>query len=47
MNQLTKEIKSCQDEIQEVCSFVEKHYNLALQSSIQTWKPVIELIGTF
>lgn len=27
--------------------FLEKHYNLALQSSIQTWKPVIELIGTF
>tara|TARA_B100000795_G_C22765786_1_gene425659 strand:- start:446 stop:1471 length:1026 start_codon:yes stop_codon:yes gene_type:complete len=27
--------------------FLEKHYNLALENSIQTWKPNIELIGTF
>jgi len=27
--------------------FLEKHYNLAIENSIQTWKPNIELIGTF
>ncbi|MDB0007298.1 hypothetical protein N9E30_05030 [Flavobacteriales bacterium] len=27
--------------------FLEKHYNLAIGNSIQTWKPNIELIGTF
>ena len=27
--------------------FLEKHYNLAVENSIQTWKPKIELIGTF
>ena len=27
--------------------FLEKHYNLAIENSIQTWKPSIELIGTF
>ena len=27
--------------------FLERHYNLALANSIQTWKPEIELIGTF
>jgi hypothetical protein len=27
--------------------FLEKHYNLAIENSIQTWKPEFELIGTF
>ena len=27
--------------------FLEKHYNLAIENSIQTWKPNTELIGTF
>ena len=27
--------------------FLEKHYNLAIGNSIQSWKPKIELIGTF
>ena len=27
--------------------FLEKHYNLAIENSIQTWKPNIELTGTF
>lgn len=27
--------------------FLEKHYNLAVENSIQTWKPNIELRGTF
>ena len=27
--------------------FLEKHYNLAVENSIQTWKPKIELRGTF
>ncbi|MDB9782830.1 HNH endonuclease [Winogradskyella sp.] len=27
--------------------FLEKHYNLSIENSIQTWKPNIELIGTF
>ena len=27
--------------------FLEKHYNLAIDNSIQTWKPNTELIGTF
>ena len=28
-------------------SFLEKHYNLAMGNSIQSWRPKIELIGTF
>lgn len=28
-------------------SFLEKQYNLALEASIQTWKPKYELIGSF
>jgi hypothetical protein len=27
--------------------FLQKHYNIAVQNSIQKWKPEIELLGNF
>ena len=32
---------------QQRSAFLQKHYNLALEQSIHTWRPEIELIGSF